>query len=159
MYWSADGMMMVAKAVTTGHHWGSFQSVQKSQSPANSSRVISAAPATTKIAVIQKTASQERSIHWYFALSRSRNASLRCLSAAAAAAIDGAVAMLPLARSSGQECQNSRRALAPRLTGGSRMRRQFLHGARLLFNLEQVQDRLAPDREHTARQPAINHKG
>jgi len=105
-------MMMVAKAVTTGHHWGSFQSVQKSQSPANSSRVISAAPATTKIAVIQKTASQERSIHCYFALSRSRNASLRCLSAAAAAAIDGAVAMLPLARSSGQECQDLTRAAA-----------------------------------------------
>ncbi len=55
--------MMVANAVMTGHHCGSFQSVQKSQSPANSSRVISAAPATTKIAVIQKTASQVRSIH------------------------------------------------------------------------------------------------
>ena len=46
MYWSADGMMMNAKGEMIGHHCRSFQSVQKSQSPANSSLVMSqAAPA------------------------------------------------------------------------------------------------------------------
>src|SRR6266851_4813951 len=74
-------MIIVAKAVTTGHHCGSFQSVQKSQSPANRSLVISAAPPTTKMAVIQKTASQLRSIHRYGRLSRSRSSSRRCRSA------------------------------------------------------------------------------
>src|SRR6266851_559303 len=74
-------MIIVAKAVTTGHHCGSFQSVQKSQSPANRSRVISAAPPTTKMAVIQKTASQLRSIHRYGRFSRSRSSSRRCRSA------------------------------------------------------------------------------
>src|SRR5450759_4725829 len=85
-------MMMVAKAVTTGHHCGSFQSVQKSQSPANSNLVISAAPATMKMAVIQKTASHVRSMNWYFAFSSSRSSSLRCRSAGAIVA--GVDAML-----------------------------------------------------------------
>src|SRR5690242_7857472 len=74
-------MIIVAKAVTTGHHCGSFQSVQKSQSPANRSRVISAAPPTMKMAVIQKTASQLRSIHRYGWFNRSRSSSRRCRSA------------------------------------------------------------------------------
>src|ERR1700730_8782958 len=81
MYCSAGGMMMVGKAVTTGHHCGSFQSVQKSQSPANSNLVMSAAPATTKIAVIQKTASQVRSMQRYLACSSQQSPSLRCFSA------------------------------------------------------------------------------
>src|SRR5215472_8743597 len=78
--------MMVAKAVTTGHHCGSFQSVQKSQSPANNSLVISAAPATIKIAVIQNTASQVRSIKMYLAFSSSRSSRRCSLSAADTAA-------------------------------------------------------------------------
>src|ERR1700682_2054668 len=57
MYWSADGMMMNANGEMIGHHWRSFQSVQKSQSPANSSLVMSAAAPTTNAAVIQKTMS------------------------------------------------------------------------------------------------------
>src|SRR6266508_1795807 len=62
MYCSADGMMITANGVTIGHHCRSFQSVQKSQSPANSSFVMSTAAATTKMAVIQKTASHLRSM-------------------------------------------------------------------------------------------------
>ena len=57
MYCKADGMMMKANGETMGHHWRSFQSVQKSQSPAKSSLVISAAAPTTNAAVIQKTRS------------------------------------------------------------------------------------------------------
>src|SRR6266849_199298 len=86
-------MIIVAKAVTTGHHCGSFQSVQKSQSPANRSRVISAAPPTTKMAVIQKTASQLRSIHRYGRFSSSRSSSRRCRSANDIAV--GVVAAMP----------------------------------------------------------------
>src|SRR2546429_2962920 len=55
MYWSADGRMMNANGEMIGHHWRSFQSVQKSQSPAKSSLVMSAAAPTTNAAVIQKT--------------------------------------------------------------------------------------------------------
>src|SRR5215216_4371809 len=65
MYCSAEPMMMIANGVMIGHHWRSFQSVQKSQSPANSCLVMSAAAPTTKAAVIQKTASHLRSIHRY----------------------------------------------------------------------------------------------
>src|SRR2546425_1368219 len=57
MYCSADGMMMNANGEMIGHHWRSFQSVQKSQSPAKSSFVMSAAAPTTNAAVIQKTMS------------------------------------------------------------------------------------------------------
>src|SRR6266545_6254855 len=77
-------MMMVAKAVITGHHCASFQSVQKSQSPANNCLVISAAPATTKIAVTQNTRSHLRSIHLYCFCSSSLSSSRRCRSAASA---------------------------------------------------------------------------
>src|SRR5262245_7048201 len=57
MYCRADGMMIMAKGVRVIHHCRSFQSVQKSQSPANSSFVMSAAAATTGSAVTQKTRS------------------------------------------------------------------------------------------------------
>src|SRR5262245_43093880 len=57
MYWRADGMMIMANGVRVIHHCRSFQSVQKSQSPANSSLVMSAAAATTGRAVTQKTRS------------------------------------------------------------------------------------------------------
>src|SRR5918992_4937896 len=65
MYWSADPMMTSAKGVRIGHHTRSFQSVQKSQSPANSNRVMLAAAPTMKEALIQKTASHLRSMYLY----------------------------------------------------------------------------------------------
>src|SRR5271155_1986697 len=39
------------------------------------------------------------------------------------------------------------------------MRREFLRRACPLFDLEEMQDGLAPDREHPARQPSIDHEG
>src|ERR1700687_40499 len=86
-------MMIVAKAVITGHHCGSFQSVQKSQSPANNCLVMSAAPATTKIAVIQKTKSHLPSIHLYFFCNRARGWSRRCASANAAGVVAAAITL------------------------------------------------------------------
>src|SRR5207302_48054 len=65
MYWSAEGMMIVAKGVIVIHHSRSFQSVQKSQSPAKRSLVMSAAAATTKAAVNQNMKSHFRSIQRY----------------------------------------------------------------------------------------------
>src|SRR5512132_4491957 len=65
MYCSADPMMMIANGVMIGHHCRSFQSVQKSQSPANSCLVMSAAAPTTNAAVTQKTRSHLRSIQRY----------------------------------------------------------------------------------------------
>src|ERR1700676_1543168 len=93
MYFSAEGMMIVAKAVITGHHCGSFQSVQKSQSPANSCLVMSAAPATTKMAVIQKTKSHLPSIHLYFFCNGARSSSRRCASANAAGVVAAAITL------------------------------------------------------------------
>ena len=55
-------MMMIANGVMIGHHCRSFQSVQKSQSPANSCLVMSAAAPTTKAAVTQNTRSHLRSM-------------------------------------------------------------------------------------------------
>jgi hypothetical protein len=62
MYCSAEGMMMIANGVMMGHHWASFQSVQKSQSPANSCLVMSAAAPTTNAAVTQNMMSHLRSM-------------------------------------------------------------------------------------------------
>src|ERR1700685_1210985 len=39
------------------------------------------------------------------------------------------------------------------------MRREFLCRARSLFYLEEMKNRLAPDREHSARQPSIDDEG
>src|SRR5215813_7097427 len=66
MYCSADGMMINANGEMIGHHWRSFQSVQKSQSPANSSLVMSAAAPTTKAAVTQNMKSHFLSMKRYF---------------------------------------------------------------------------------------------
>src|SRR5919106_3820135 len=75
MYWRADPMMTSEKGVRIGHHTRSFQSVQKSQSPANRSFVMSQAAPTMKSAEIQKTASHLRSMYlyslWTSAFSRS----------------------------------------------------------------------------------------
>src|SRR5438046_1334990 len=87
MYWSAEGMMMVAKGVTVIHHWRSFQSVQKSQSPANRSRVMSAAAATTKAAVNQNMKSHFRSMKRYLRFTRSRSSPARTSIAAACATL------------------------------------------------------------------------
>jgi hypothetical protein len=66
-------MMMIANGVTIGHHCRSFQSVQKSQSPANSCLVMSAAAPTTNAAVTQNIKSHLRSMYLYFFLSSSRS--------------------------------------------------------------------------------------
>src|SRR5882762_9838203 len=73
MYWIADGMMIVAKGVNIGHHCRSFQSTQKSQSPANSSLVRSPAAAITNAADTKKTMSHLRSIYTYCRLSTARS--------------------------------------------------------------------------------------
>src|SRR5438309_806555 len=65
MYWSADGMMIVANGVIVIHHCRSFQSVQKSQSPANRSIVMLAAAPTTNAAVTQNMMSHLRSMNLY----------------------------------------------------------------------------------------------
>ena len=57
--------MTSANGVRIGHQIRSFQSVQKSQSPANSSLVMSHAAPTMKAALTQKTASHFRSIYRY----------------------------------------------------------------------------------------------
>src|SRR5215218_10607228 len=76
MYCNADPMMMIANGVMIGHHCRSFQSVQKSQSPANSCLVMSAAAPTTNAAVIQKTASHFRSMYLYFLFKSARSSSV-----------------------------------------------------------------------------------
>src|SRR4029453_3811968 len=73
MYCRAEPMMMIANGVTIGHHCRSFQSVQKSQSPANSCLVMSAAAPTTKAAVTQNTRSHLRSMYRYFLRTSSRS--------------------------------------------------------------------------------------
>src|SRR5919112_36773 len=73
MYWRAEPMMMIANGVMIGHHCRSFQSVQKSQSPANSCLVMSAAAPTTKAAVTQNTRSYLRSMYRYFWRTASRS--------------------------------------------------------------------------------------
>src|SRR5258708_567763 len=65
MNWSAEGMMTVAKGVIVIHHCRSFQSVQKSQSPAKSRWVMFAAAPTTKPAVTQNMKSHFRSANLY----------------------------------------------------------------------------------------------
>src|SRR5579885_1690876 len=152
MYCRADGMMMVAKAVITGHHCGYFQSVQKSQSPANNCLVISAAPATTKIAVTQKTRSHLRSIHLYCLLSRARSSSRRCRSAAVIGVAAIAVRSLPFYAWAACCKASVRHHLRPR----RRLRALVLFG---LFDLKQPQDGFAPNREHPARQPSVDHEG
>src|SRR5436309_8907280 len=131
-------MMIVAKAVITGHHWGSFQSVQKSQSPANNCLVISAAPATTKIAVTQNTRSHFRSIHLYCFCSSSLSSSRRCRSAASA------IVVVPAAMLSSSLDEDF--WVQPSLRHGSvccRVRTERGFRVRHLFgllNLEQAQD-------------------
>src|SRR6266481_9418540 len=138
-------MMMVANAVITGHHCGSFQSVQKSQSPANNCLVMSAAPATTKIAVIQKTKSHLPSIHLYFFCNRARSSSRRCASANAAGVVAAAITLSPDP------------ALRPRsVCYGLRPRRRY--GVRFffrLFDFEQAQYSFAPHGEHPRGQPSV----
>src|SRR6266481_2181116 len=158
-------MIMVAKAVTTGHHCGSFQSVQKSQSPANSSLVISAAPPTIKIAVTQKTTSQVRSIYLYFALSNSRSSSRRCRSAVAAAAIDGLVAAIYiLSPDPKTSARHTGRRSGVRVRGSTTCGRRIDMGRRFdadlvaFLNLVEPQNGLTPHCEHPARQPAIRHE-
>src|SRR5919108_4342021 len=73
MYCRADPMMMIANGVMMGHHCRSFQSVQKSQSPANNCLVMSAAAPTTKAAVTQNTRSHLRSMYRYFLRRSSRS--------------------------------------------------------------------------------------
>src|SRR6267378_5488273 len=137
--------MIVAKAVITGHHCGSFQSVQKSQSPANNCLVMSAAPATTKIAVIQKTKSHLPSIHLYFFCNRARSSSRRCASAIAAGVVAAAITLSPRsALSPGSVCYG----LRPRRRYGVRFFFRF-------FDLEQAQDRLAPHGKHPGGQPSV----
>src|SRR5258708_5673079 len=133
-------MMMVAKAVTTGHHCGSFQSVQKSQSPANSNFVMSAAPATMKIAVIQKTASQVRSMKRYFAFRSSRSSRRRCLSAGAMVA--GVDAMLSPCKTFGSFADSYELLASGR---GGMLERHFFSAAGSFLDLEQTQDGLTPD--------------
>src|ERR1700722_18419124 len=147
-------MMMVAKAVTTGHHCGSFQSVQKSQSPANSNLVMSAAPATMKIAVIQKTASQVRSMKRYFAFSSSRSSRRRCLSAGAMVA--GVDAMLSPSETLGFLGGNYSVFLAAGC--GGVLYRHFLGAAGGLLDLEKAQDGLTPNRKHAAGEPSVSHE-
>src|SRR5262249_36779169 len=165
-YCSADGMIMVAKAVITGHHWGSFQSVQKSQSPANNCLVISAAPATTKIAVTQNTRSHLRSIHLYCFCSSSLSSSRRCRSATSAivvvpaamrssSCIEMVVATLvafPGIRTTEVSLRTLEFTLDRRCVSvcssvwterGFRVRHLFG-----LLNLKQAQDGLSPHREH-----------
>src|ERR671919_3199640 len=83
MYCRAEPMMMIANGVMIGHHCRSFQSVQKSQSPANSCLVMSAAAPTTKAAVIQKTASHLRSMYLYRLFTSWRSSSVLASTATA----------------------------------------------------------------------------
>src|SRR5712691_9516119 len=73
----ADGMMIDAMGVTIGHHCRSFQSTQKSQSPANNSRVMSAAAATANAAVRKKKKSHLRSMNSSLRVSRPRSSCWR----------------------------------------------------------------------------------
>src|SRR5262249_30217140 len=130
-------MMMVANAVITGHHCGSFQSVQKSQSPANSCLVMSAAPPTTKIAVTQNTRSHLRSIHLYRLLSSARSSSRRWRSPAV---------VVPAAIFKTASVRHGLRARG-RLPRGILFR---------LFDFEQAQDGLTPYRNHPGCQPSIH---
>src|SRR6266581_2039126 len=156
MYWSADGMMIVAKAVITGHHWASFQSVQKSQSPANNCLVISAAPATTKIAVTQNTRSHFRSIHLYCFCSSALSSSRRCRSAASA------MVVVPAAMVASSLCADCWvQPSLGRVSVGCGVRTEWGFCGRHLFgllNLEQAQNGLSPHGEHPAGQPAVHHE-
>src|SRR2546421_8620044 len=87
MYWSADPMMTSENGVRIGHHTRSFQSVQKSQSPANSSIVMSAAAPTMNAALIQKTASHLRSMYLYSLLTSAFSRS-NCASASSVSVSD-----------------------------------------------------------------------
>src|SRR4026207_91621 len=87
MYCRADGMMMNANGETIGHHWRSFQSVQKSQSPAKSSLVISAAAPTTKAAVTQNTRANLESSQRCFLCSSPRSTSRSASAADTEAAV------------------------------------------------------------------------
>src|SRR6476619_1977245 len=86
-------MIIIATGVTIGHHCRSFQSTQKSQSPANNSRVMSAAAPTTNAAVSQKTMSHFRSRKTYLRLSRLRSSSWRARAAVSASL--GIIVSLP----------------------------------------------------------------
>src|SRR6266704_943512 len=164
MYCSAEPMMMIANGVTIGHHCRSFQSVQKSQSPANNCLVMSAAAPTTKAAVTQNTRSHLRSMYRYFFLTSSRSSRVLASTATVTspstrngvAAVRGAVR----SESEGARRAAARRTPPTRLGGGfdgfdlltasaepshlGRVRRRVFD---FLLDAEQADRRLGPQGE------------
>src|SRR5215216_2004657 len=158
MYWRAEPMMMIANGVMIGHHCRSFQSVQKSQSPANSCLVMSAAAPTTKAAVTQNTRSHLRSMYRYFLRTSSRSS--RVLASTAT------LTSLPLGGSGGPPVPAadplSTDLRCERLDGlmllAASPEGSLLGPARvldLLLDAEQPDRRLGPEGEDPGRQPAV----
>src|SRR5215207_8566278 len=152
MYWRAEPMMMIANGVMIGHHCRSFQSVQKSQSPANSCLVVSAAAPTTKAAVIQNTASHLRSIHRYCLSLSARSSSVLESTATAHPPVFDPTAAADAPR---RDVRYAGRALAAL---GDLFRGLPCLGLDLALDLEQADQRLGPEGEDPGRQPAVEHE-
>src|SRR5215211_547496 len=152
MYWRAEPMMMIANGVMIGHHCRSFQSVQKSQSPANSCLVMSAAAPTTKAAVIQKTASHLRSIHRYCLSLSARSSSV--LESTATANLPSSTRPPGRVRPGGTCAMPEE----PWRLLGDLFRGLPSLGLDLALDLEQADQRLGPEGEDAGRQPAVEHE-
>src|SRR5581483_3070082 len=162
MYWRAEPMMTSANGVRIGHQIRSFQSVQKSQSPANSNSVMSQAAPTMNAALSQKTASHFRSIHRYGLSTSAFNRSNCC-----ACSSCSSVVVIPLPPLTALPEGN-----APPLRGRTQFNEEpprvlgddgLPPSSRLrLFDLrldaQQPDDRLRPEGEDARRQPPVEHE-
>src|SRR5215218_10886078 len=159
MYCRAEPMMTIANGVMMGHHCRSFQSVQKSQSPANSCLVMSAAAPTTKAAVTQNTRSHLRSMYRYFLRTSSRSS--RVLASTAT------LTSLPLGGSGGPpvraadplqldlRCERLDGLVLLTTSPEGSLLGPVGRGLGLLLDAEQPDGRLGPEGEDPGRQPAV----
>src|SRR5258705_10021952 len=107
---------------------------------------MSAAPATTKIGVIQKPKPPLPSIHLFFFCNRARSSSRRCASANAAGVVAAAITLSLFSRCrSDSVCYG----LWPRRRYRVRLFFRF-------FDFEQAQNSLAPHGEHPRGQPSVS---
>src|SRR5438105_8567721 len=158
MYWRAEPMMTSANGVRIGHQIRSFQSVQKSQSPANNSLVMSQAAPTMKAALIQKIASHLRSIHRYFLSTSAFNRSNCC-----ACSSCSSVVVIPLPPSS-TALPEGNAPLSTHRTDRDVLGDDFLPPSWCLrlfdlgLNAQQSDDRLRPESEDARGQPPVKHE-